>query len=59
MFKLRKREDYLNPSTTVTQLDLEYSSLATGSDIRFDASVEDYNAVEGTAPEEGEVDYLS
>lgn len=23
MFKLRKREDYLNPRTTVTQVDLE------------------------------------
>lgn len=57
MFKLRKREDYLNPSTTVTQLDLEYPVAA--SDVRFDATIEDYNVIEGTAPEEGEVDYLS
>jgi hypothetical protein len=57
MFKLRKREDYLNPSTTVTQLDLEYPLAA--SDVRFDATIEDYNVIEGTAPEEGEVDYLS
>lgn len=57
MFKLRKREDYLNPSTTMTQLDLEYPVAA--SDVRFDATIEEYNAIEGTAPEEGEVDYLS
>lgn len=58
MFKLRKREDYLNPRATVTQVDFE-SSILTGSDIRFDAKIDDYNAIEGTAPEEGEVDYLS
>ncbi len=57
MHILRKREEYLNPSTTVTRLDLEYPVAA--SDIRFDASFEEYNAVEGTAPDAGEVDYLS
>ena len=57
MFKLRKREEYFTPRTTVTRLDLEYP-LAAGSDIRFDATFEDYNAVEGTTIPEDEPDYL-
>ena len=56
MFRLRKREDYFNPRTTVTQLDLEYPVAA--SDVRFDATFEDYNAVEGTTIPEDEPDYL-
>ena len=58
MFKLRKREDYFNPSTTVTRVDLE--GIICASDIVFKVNIQDYNAGEVELPsgDNAEIDYL-
>lgn len=48
--------DYLDPCTTVIHLVFEGDLCQ--SPVRFDANIQDYNSLEGEAPEEGEVDYL-
>ena len=58
MFKLRKREDYLNPRTTVMQVDLE--GIICFSNITFDASFQEFNDGDNALPsgDDAEPDYF-
>ena len=55
MVRLQTKRDYLSPRIIVIHLGLEGSIM---SPIRFDARIQDYNAIDGEAPEDGEIDYL-